>query len=260
MSRLIFDIGAHVGEDTELYLKKGFRVVAVEANPDLAEQLNSRFLNEIRSGSLVVVDKAISDHPTVTFFRNTRQSIWGTTDPAWAARNAALGSPSEIIQVQGISCKALLRQYGIPYYMKVDIEGADLSCVRALSGEIELPDYVSIESNKVSWQVLRDEFDLFESLGYNKFKIVDQRRIRKQRPPYPSREGIYVKHRFQYGSSGLFGEEVPGDWLDRDTAESVYRRIFRFYHWFGDDSLVRKIPVLRALLRASWYDTHAARD
>ena len=28
---LIFDIGMHIGQDTEVYLKKGFRVVAVEA-------------------------------------------------------------------------------------------------------------------------------------------------------------------------------------------------------------------------------------
>ena len=32
---LIFDIGMHIGQDTEFYLKKGFCVVAVEANPKL---------------------------------------------------------------------------------------------------------------------------------------------------------------------------------------------------------------------------------
>ena len=34
---LIYDIGQHTGEDTAFYLGKGFRVVAVEANPTLAE-------------------------------------------------------------------------------------------------------------------------------------------------------------------------------------------------------------------------------
>ena len=32
---LIFDIGCHLGEDSEFYLRKGFKVVAVEANPEL---------------------------------------------------------------------------------------------------------------------------------------------------------------------------------------------------------------------------------
>ena len=33
---IIFDIGMHCGEDTDFYLKKGFTVVGVEANPELA--------------------------------------------------------------------------------------------------------------------------------------------------------------------------------------------------------------------------------
>jgi hypothetical protein len=33
---LIFDIGAHRGEDTEYYLRRGFRVVAVECEPSIS--------------------------------------------------------------------------------------------------------------------------------------------------------------------------------------------------------------------------------
>jgi hypothetical protein len=32
---LVFDIGCHRGEDSDFYLQKGFRIVAVEANPAL---------------------------------------------------------------------------------------------------------------------------------------------------------------------------------------------------------------------------------
>jgi hypothetical protein len=34
---LVYDVGFHQGEDTAFYLKKGFRVVAFEAHPRLAE-------------------------------------------------------------------------------------------------------------------------------------------------------------------------------------------------------------------------------
>jgi len=40
MRDLIFDIGANNGDDTAFYLKKGFRVVAIEADPALAQKLN----------------------------------------------------------------------------------------------------------------------------------------------------------------------------------------------------------------------------
>ena len=35
-NNLIFDVGLHTGQDTAFYLKKGFRVIAIEANPLLA--------------------------------------------------------------------------------------------------------------------------------------------------------------------------------------------------------------------------------
>ena len=47
---LIFDIGMHKGEDTEFYLKKGFRVVAIEADPDLANLCRKRFKEFIDKG------------------------------------------------------------------------------------------------------------------------------------------------------------------------------------------------------------------
>ena len=40
---LIYDVGLHIGQDTAFYLEKGFRVVAIEANPVLAHQVAVRF-------------------------------------------------------------------------------------------------------------------------------------------------------------------------------------------------------------------------
>jgi hypothetical protein len=38
---LVFDLGAHLGADTSYYLARGFRVLALEANPDLARRLST---------------------------------------------------------------------------------------------------------------------------------------------------------------------------------------------------------------------------
>lgn len=42
----------HIGADTDFYLRKGFRVVAVEANPDLAARCQHRFRSEGDAGQL----------------------------------------------------------------------------------------------------------------------------------------------------------------------------------------------------------------
>lgn len=49
---LIFDLGMHHGHDSEYYLKKGFQVVAVEANPLLCARATAGPGASPRSGNL----------------------------------------------------------------------------------------------------------------------------------------------------------------------------------------------------------------
>lgn len=44
---LIYDVGFNRGEDTAYYLRKGYRVVAFEANPDLVQEGAARFEREL---------------------------------------------------------------------------------------------------------------------------------------------------------------------------------------------------------------------
>jgi FkbM family methyltransferase len=262
---LIFDVGMHQGEDSEFYLKKGFRVVAVEALEAFCTGVSERLADSIAAGRLIIVNKAIAEKPgPVAFYANESLSVWGTLNPAWARRNERLGAPSRKVTVEGVRLEELLEQFGVPYYLKVDIEGADLLCLRALRESGARPNYVSIESTKSSWAGLVDEFDLMVEMGYSRFKIVNQNQVPAQVPPSPAREGKTIDHKFGGGASGLFGEEAPGAWLSRQEALAEYRRIFRRYRFFGDDGLLRRTRVTRRLMRLcgiqeEWYDTHAAR-
>ena len=57
---LIFDVGAHKGEDVAFYLSKGFRVIAIEANPEFCQEIADRFKEAISRGSLTVINTAIA--------------------------------------------------------------------------------------------------------------------------------------------------------------------------------------------------------
>lgn len=260
---LIFDLGAHLGEDSAFYLRLGYRVVAVEANPELAARLRRRFSSEIAAGKYTLVEAAIAATAgDVTFYKNEKLSVWGTTQPAWAARNERLGARSTTLTVRGVRFLGLVEQYGCPHYLKVDIEGADMLCIHALK-ELALPPvYVSLESTKTSWEELLREFDALEGLGYSKFKVVNQRRHRTGM--FVARNGSAVSYEFEPGASGPFGENLAGAWLTRAEALSIYRRVYRLYRFFGDDAVLakflRRFPLTRGLLRyVGWYDTHAYR-
>lgn len=270
MSDLIYDVGMHKGEDTDFYLKKGFRVVAFEADPDLVKACTMRFSIEISTGRLIIVDGAITESQSgepIRFYKNTENSVWGTVVDKWAQRNEFLGLSSSIIEVDPIDFSLSLLNYGVPHYMKIDIEGMDLVCLRALREFSERPNFVSIESEKVIFSKLEDEINLLSQLGYNAFKAVQQAGISSQNEPIDTLEGNYVNYIFERGSSGLFGRDLPDKWLNREEILQQYKRIFLSYKYFGDYAFIHRLPLSRYMLRAikrivrkplpGWYDTHA---
>ena len=253
---LIYDIGMHRGEDTEYYLKNGFRVVAVEANRELCKEVAARFPAEIGDSRLTIVNAAIAEKPgAVTFYRNEKLSSWGTTDPAWAQRNAAHGAPSSEIIVDATTISDIIRRFGIPYYAKIDIEGADLLALRGFHAARARPAFVSIEASKTSFAALRSEFYELQRLGFTRFKVIAQHKVHRQR---------LAGHRFRGGSSGAFGPHLTGRWLTAGQALRLYRLIMLRHRLIGDKPVIRNKwirCILRLLIgKPGWYDTHAMRE
>ena len=204
---------------------------------------------------------------TIKFYKNKVKSVWGTIVGDWAHRNEFRGTSNEIIEVPVVDFLDSLKRYGIPHYMKIDIEGMDTVCLKALMSFEQKPAYVSIESEKISFEKLIEELHLLTRLGYEKFKAIQQFGIQNQAEPHPSKEGCYVGYQFQKGSSGLFGEDLPGEWKDYKKIVRQYKSIFLQYRLFGDFGILRghfigKVlhKVLTRYLRKpipGWYDTHA---
>lgn len=166
--KLIFDIGAHNGDDTAYYRHQGFRVVAIEANPELAQMIRERFPDDVTNGSVIVENVAITEREGQTpFFICEHGSIYSSIDFATAASH---GKVVKEIIITGTTLPALFNRHGVPYFVKVDIEGADHLCIRSLCNSGDLPSYVSFE-------VDNDAYDLVRHLvcvGYNGFRLVSQ--------------------------------------------------------------------------------------
>ncbi len=268
---LIYDVGMHKGEDTDFYLKKGFRVIAFEADPELIKENKSKFSEHIERNQLVIIEGAIVDNTPVNivkFYKNLDVSVWGTADLNWAKRNKKLGTNYKTIEVNAVNFTKCLEKYGIPHYIKIDVEGADILCLKKFLQFSLKPDYISIESNKKSMTGILTEISLLAKLGYNKFMAVQQDHISfKQKVPFPTREGIYTPHTFLFGSSGLFGKELPGKWKSKEEIIKEYQTILFLYRWFGDDSLWQKNVIAKTIIDKfskliskaipGWYDTHA---
>jgi len=230
---LIYDVGMHQGKDTEFYLRKGFRVVAIEANPELAQVVRNRLSAEVESGRLTILELAITDRVGLAdFFVATEEdflsSLFEESLPPWSARKR--------IQVKCETFDTILREHGIPYYLKIDIEGADISCIRKLRDAQTKPQYVSFECSTNGFESAFEGLAELYTMGYRRFKLVNGARIIERRCPNPPREGKYVDMKFDGHSSGPFGEETAGQWL---AVEEIIEKCLQL----GKQQVMRKAYI-----------------
>lgn len=251
--KCVFDIGMHVGQDTMHYLKQGYKVIAVEANPILVENNTKKFSKYISSGDLIILNVGIADKESVLpFYKNARLSEWSSFDKALGSRN---GTAYEEIAVQCVTTKSLFEKYGIPYYMKVDIEGYDYLCLLDIPVQGEKPQYVSCEASDISW------LDILKSKGYTKFKLLSQgddytpidinKEKKKYYPKYLIiKNGIklrlqkFLPFKYNFGSSGPFGEATKGPWKSYEEVHKLYQEFS-----IGNNG--------QPLNQVSWFDFHA---
>ena len=268
-SDLVFDVGMNNGDDTAFYLECGFRVVAVEANDALCRQVAARFPEAIASGKLKILNVAVAGEPgQVEFWINEDHPEGSALDVASAARG---GHRHRKVTVPAIRFGTLLREHGVPHYLKVDIESADHFCLEGLR-EVGRPEYLSVEVSDVAL------VDACHDLGYRRFMLVEQSsllpiddwsgpvgwtsqwpriltahrawpfRLIRKLVGYPRIRGWGQRSRrfpgrdFPIGSSGDFGPNLTGTWIPAERVKALWHRHHR--HWTSHG-------------REFWCDLHA---
>ena len=232
---LIYDFGMHIGQDTDFYLAKGFDVVAVEANPILVKEAENKFADYIKMGRLIIVNSGISDETSsqIPFYVNHQYSEWSSFIESIGAR----GGKYHTINVDVLATSELLKQYGTPYYLKIDIEGFDLKVIQSLRGVDTLPTYISAENGQEA--MIRE----LAELGYKSFKFINQATIEGTKSIVNLNGKIVKEHVFPHGASGNFGEDTDGQWMNLDDVIKESQA-----YW--------QKPDLDANIDG-WYDIHA---
>jgi FkbM family methyltransferase len=258
---LIYDVGMHCGNDTEYYLSKGYRVVAIEADPTLCEAQSREHQDAIRDGRLTILNCAIGPKDgTITFWKCLDSDSMGTMDED-IVRESKMRFERTEVEARRLS--HVFADFGVPYYLKVDIEGADHYALEAID-PADNPEYVSFEILHLS------DLLLLAGKGYSRFKVVDQDSLGMLPPPPPglkahliralkhtvARKGNGARHtggpddpilvhegyRFTRGCTGPFGEQAAGPWLTMEEAA---------YAWLA---WRQRFPG-----RNGWFDVHATR-
>jgi FkbM family methyltransferase len=134
---LVFDVGAHLGDRSAAFRSLGARVVALEPQPEVRrwlEQLVGR-----RSGVTVRAEAVGRSVGTAQLAVSRRTPTVSTLAHGW---RATLGDANptfqgvrweETVEVAVTTLDALIEQYGVPRFCKIDVEGYEAEVLAGLT-------------------------------------------------------------------------------------------------------------------------------
>jgi FkbM family methyltransferase len=231
-SKIIYDFGSNNGDDIPYYLKKADVVVAVEADPKLAELIRLRFRTEIAHGRLFLencVLVASGSLATVAFYVHRTNNVLSQLPKPPAAE---IGSFDELM-LPTSTPKRLIEKYGPPFYIKIDIEHCDAAILNELFTHGIRPPFISAESHSIEVFAL-----MVAAGGYRSFNLVEGHSVSSRYREHSIKTALpHERYSFPHHSAGPFGEDIAGPWM---LPETFFKRL--------------------ALEDLGWKDIHATRE
>lgn len=143
---IVFDIGANLGFTTQTFLDAGAeKVIAVEPDKYNIAILKRKFQ---KTPQVEIIKAAVSRHEgEAKIWLHKRDSALHTVENKW---KHAIGDHCyrPTVTVRTITLDGMIREYGAPSYIKVDVEGHELMVLQGLSEpvflisfEVNLPEY-----------------------------------------------------------------------------------------------------------------------
>lgn len=146
---LIFDVGANIGNRVEIFLALKTRVVAVEPQSFCRKVLRARFGDKIK-----IINKGLGEKEEIkTMYISTSSSQISSFSKEWIdsmkKERFSAENWDQQEQIELTTLENLISQFGIPSFVKIDVEGFEvnvlgglLTAVPSLSFEYAVPDEI----------------------------------------------------------------------------------------------------------------------
>ena len=263
----VYDFGMANGGDVKYYLRKGFNVIGVEANPVSCANVEAALGSEIGSGRLKVVNKAIGEEAgALPFFVCDEMTTLSTASPKLVKEWTERGHEFREIEVEFCRANEVFAQDTNPYFVKIDIEGFDLICLRQILTNGIAPEYVSLE---VDFANFEEAIALCEEHGFSEFQIIDQSTIGSTQDVITAQDGSQEVFSFRPGNAGKFGADLDESWAKAEIVTAQLERIRiqfkmvsalrKLLSWSAPARALRDALLSQIKIRNSWYDLHARR-
>ena len=130
---LLFDIGANRGDATIVGIALGYEVIALEPAPRIYSELVGNF---IYNPKVIPVKFAVSDkdYERIEFYEADEDGL-STLNKDWLTSESMpyAGKSFRTIRATTITVDTLVKIYGKPDLMKIDVEGAEWSVFKGMT-------------------------------------------------------------------------------------------------------------------------------
>lgn len=134
---LCFDIGANIGNRTESFLSLGAKVIAVEPQNECIEVLQKL---KTPNNQLFILPKVIGAiNGSAQFYISNVSEVSTLSKQFIAAYQNQEAYPllwNKTVEVNMVTLDSLIKQYGLPKFCKIDIEGYEEEAFKGLSHPI----------------------------------------------------------------------------------------------------------------------------
>lgn len=165
---LVFDIGANEGNTVDIFIKYAKKVVAFEPNPELSNRLRYRFSKK----NVVVDTRAISNKSGLQNFYISDFHTLSTFSKDWIqnSRFSYTSSWNLELEVETTTLEDVIDEYGIPDYIKIDIEGYEFEVLTSFTRLVDKT-IIAFEWSEEELYKLKLILKHLYSLGYGNFYI-----------------------------------------------------------------------------------------
>lgn len=168
---LVFDVGANMGNRTKIFLKLNAKVVAFEPQKICAKFLESAFKNE---NKFTLIKKALgAKNGEAEMFIANEHTI-STLSKHWVTATKESGrfrqnkwNKRQIVEITTLD--NMIKQFGIPSFIKIDVEGYEYEVLSGISIPI---DCISIEFAAENIKNTYKCIEHMSSLSHALFQIV----------------------------------------------------------------------------------------
>ena len=164
---MYFDIGSNVGLWSLANIHQCNKIISIEASPITFNKL----VDNCKNDNIILLNYAVCNNNgnDITFYQAESDAL-STINKEWLTTDTSrfYNYHYKEITCKTITIDKLIEQYGLPDFIKIDVEGGEYECILSLTQKVKLLCFEwASEVNDITFKCI----DYLLNLGYTEYYI-----------------------------------------------------------------------------------------